>query len=191
MIAFSIPVSFFGPLTDDTLGVNVAVRNRTVTDPRRRQIDQAGNPGVNVVFVPLDLDDVQNRSSTVRNTTGRIPAAILETLEALGTDQAGIDALTELVVTNGDFLRVDTTVANTGPGGGDNDGAGFPNGRRPGDDVIDTTLAIVTNGTPRPATTWTTTRGTSAGTSSHSWPRRSSRSLRPTRPAPPNPRWMI
>jgi hypothetical protein len=126
--------------------VNFAVRNRTVTDPRRRQIDQAGNPGVNVVFVPLDLDDVQNRSSTVRNSTGRIPAAILATLDALGTDQAGIDALTELVVTNGDFLRVDTTIENTGPGGGDNDGAGFPNGRRPGDDVIDTTLTIVTNG---------------------------------------------
>jgi hypothetical protein len=81
----------------------------------------------------------------VRNTRNRIPPAILTTLDALGTDQAGIDLLTELVVTNGDFLRVDTTIANTGPGGGDNEGAGFPNGRRPGDDVIDTTLAIVTN----------------------------------------------
>ena len=145
-IALSIPVSFFGPLEDDTLGLNVAVRNRTVTDPRRRQIDQAGNPGVNVVFVPLDLDDVQNRSSTVQNTRNRIPPAILATLDALGTDQAGIDALTDLVVTDGDFLRVDTTIPNTGPGGGVNDGAGFPNGRRLGDDVIDTTLAIVTNG---------------------------------------------
>ena len=29
----------------------------------------------------------------------------------------------------------------------DNADAGFPNGRRLGDDVIDTTLAIVTNGT--------------------------------------------
>ena len=54
--------------------------------------------------------------------------------------------MTELVVTNGDFVRVDTTIPNTGPGGGDNDGAGFPNGRRLGDDVIDTTLEIVTNG---------------------------------------------
>jgi hypothetical protein len=144
-IAFSIPVSFFGPLTDDTLGLNVAVRNRTVTNPRLRQIDQAGNPGVNVVFVPLDLDDVQNRSSTVRNTRGRVPAAILATLDALGTDQTGIDLLTDLVVTDGDFLRLDTTIENTGPGGGDNDDAGFPNGRRLGDDVIDTTLTIVTN----------------------------------------------
>jgi hypothetical protein len=147
-IAFSFPVSFFGPLTDDTLGVSVAVRNPSVTDPLRRQIDSAGNPGVNVVFVPFDLDDVQNRSTTVQNTRGRVPAAILDTLDALGTDQEGIDILTDLVVTNGDFLRVDTTIPNTGPGGGDNEGAGFPNGRRLGDDVIDTTLAIVTNGNP-------------------------------------------
>jgi Domain of unknown function (DUF4331) len=147
-IAFSFPVSFFGPLTEDTLGVSVAVRNRTVTDPRRRQIDRVATPGVNVAFVPLDLDDVQNRSSTVRNSTGRIPDAILATLDALGTNQAGIDILTDLIITNGDFVRVDTTIPNTGPGGGDNDGAGFPNGRRPGDDVIDTTLFIVTNENP-------------------------------------------
>ena len=89
---------------------------------------------------------MQNRSSTVENTRGRIPAAILATLQALGTNQAGIDPLAELVVTRGDFVRVDTTIPNTGPGGGNNDGAGFPNGRRPGDDVIDTTLSIVTNG---------------------------------------------
>jgi hypothetical protein len=147
-IAFSFPVSFFGPLTDDTLGVSVAVRNPSVDDPLRQQIDRVGIPGVNVAFVPLDLDDVQNRSTTAQNTTGEVPAAILATLQALGTNQEGIDLLTDLVVTNGDFVRVDTTVANTGPDGGNNDGAGFPNGRRLGDDVIDTTLFIVTNGNP-------------------------------------------
>jgi Domain of unknown function (DUF4331) len=145
-IAFSFPVSFFGPLSDNTLGVTVAVSNPSVTDPRRVQIDRVATPGVNVAFVPLNLDDLQNRSSTEENTTGRIPAAILATLRALGTNQAGIDALADLVVTNGDFVRVDTTVANTGLGGGDNPDAGFPNGRRLGDDAIDTTLEIVTNG---------------------------------------------
>ena len=148
MIAFSFPVSFFGPLTDDTLGATVAVSNPSVTVPLRRQIDRVANPGVNVAFVPLNLDDLQNRSTTEENATGRIPAAILATLQALGTNQAGIDALTDLVITNGDFVRVDTTIPNTGPGGGNNPEAGFPNGRRPADDVIDTTLAIVTNGNP-------------------------------------------
>ena len=145
-IAFSIPVSFFGKLQNNKLGASVAVINPSVTDARRQQIDRVATPGVNVAFVPLDLDDVQNRSSTVKNSTGRIPAAIVKTLQALGTNQAGIDLLAGLVVTRGDFVRVDTTIKNSGPGGGNNAGAGFPNGRRPGDDVIDTTLAIVTNG---------------------------------------------
>jgi hypothetical protein len=36
-------------------------------------------------------------------------------------------------------------VANTGTGGGGNAGAGFPNGRRLQDDVIDTILFFVAN----------------------------------------------
>jgi hypothetical protein len=145
-IAFSMPVSFFGKLKNNVLGATVQVTNPSVTDPRRQQIDRVATPGVNVAFVPLDLDDVQNRSSTVKNASGRIPKAIVATLQALGTNQAGIGLLADLVVTRGDFVRVDTTVQNSGPGGGNNPGAGFPNGRRLGDDVIDTTLAIVTNG---------------------------------------------
>jgi hypothetical protein len=50
-------------------------------------------------------------------------------------------------VTNGDLLRLNLNTANNGPGGGDNPGAGFPNGRRLGDDVVDTLLNIITNGT--------------------------------------------
>ena len=146
VIAFSFPVSFFGLIRNDVLGATARVFNPSVTRVSRQQIDRVGIPGVNVAFVPLDLDDVQNRSSIVKNTTGRIPAAIVQTLQALGTNQASIDLLAGLVVTRGDFVRVNTTIPNTGPGGGNNTGAGFPNGRRPGDDVIDTTLSIVTNG---------------------------------------------
>ena len=145
-IALSLPVRLFGRLRDGTLGVTAAVSNPSVSDERRRQIDRVATPGVNVAFVPTDLDDVQNRSTPAENTRGRVPAAIVATLRALGTNQAGIDLLSGLVVRHGDFVRVNTGIANTGPGGGDNAGAGFPNGRRPGDDVIDTTLAIVTNG---------------------------------------------
>ena len=145
-IAFSIPVSFFGKLQNNMLGASVAVINPSVTDKRRQQIDRVATPGVNVAFVPLDLDDVQNRSSTVANSKGRIPGAIVKTLQALGTSQENIDLLAGLVVTRGDFVRVDTTIENSGLGGGDNPEAAFPNGRRLGDDVINTTLAIVTNG---------------------------------------------
>jgi Domain of unknown function (DUF4331) len=145
-IAFSIPVDFFGKLSNNVLGATVAVSNPSVTNERRQQIDRVATPGVNVAFVPLDLDDVQNRSSTVENTRGRVPAAIVKTLQALGTNQENIDLLAGLVVKRGDFVRVDTTIPNTGLRGGDNPEAAFPNGRRLGDDVIDTTLAIVTNG---------------------------------------------
>ena len=145
-IALSIPVELFGSVRDNVLGVAAAVSNPSTTDKRRQQIDLAGNPGVQVVFVPFDLDDVFNRSSPTKNSRGRIPNAILATLGVLGTNQAGIDLLANLVVSRGDYLRVDTTVQNSGPGGGNNGGAGFPNGRRLGDDVIDTVLAVVTNG---------------------------------------------
>jgi hypothetical protein len=70
------------------------------------------------------------------------------TLQKFGTNQANIAALAGVAVTNGDFLRLSLTTANTGPGGGDNAGAGFPNGRRLKDDVIDIILTIVANGTP-------------------------------------------
>jgi hypothetical protein len=146
--AFSFPKTFFGPLRNNTLGATVAVSNPSVVDEEDRQIDRVANPGVNVSFVPLDLDNVQNRSTVQENTRGPVPAAILATLRALGTNQAGIDLLTNLVVRRGDYVRLNTTIPNRGPDGGNNRGAGFPNGRRLGDDVIDVTLSIVTNGNP-------------------------------------------
>ena len=66
-------------------------------------------------------------------------------MTALGTDSAHIGILAGVAVTKGDQLRLDTSVANTGSQGGVNSGAGFPNGRRPTDDVIDTILFLVTN----------------------------------------------
>jgi Domain of unknown function (DUF4331) len=44
------------------------------------------------------------------------------------------------------YLRLDATIANIGPMGGTNPGAGFPNGRRLADDTVDTLLLIITNG---------------------------------------------
>jgi hypothetical protein len=148
VMAFSFPVSFFGPLRNNTLGASVAVFNPSTPDESRRQIDRVATPGVNVSFTPLTFDDVQNSQTTVENTRGPVPAAELATIRALGTNQAGIDALTNLFITRGDFVRVNTTIANRGPDGGTNRAAAFPNGRRLGDDVIDFTLSVVTNGNP-------------------------------------------
>ena len=51
-------------------------------------------------------------------------------------------------VLNGDYLRLDTSIRNTGGQGGNNEGAGFPNGRRLQDDVIDTVVTIINNFEP-------------------------------------------
>ena len=48
----------------------------------------------------------------------------------------------------GDYLRLDTTVPNTGNGSGTNNAAAFPNGRRYGDDTIDTLLTVANNRQP-------------------------------------------
>ena len=113
-----------------------------------RQVERMGNPGVNVVFIPFDRKDEHNFGSPQADAAGQFSGDIVAFLKSLGTDSTSIDILANLVVARGDYVRVDTAVANRGPGGGNNPGAGFPNGRRLGDDVIDTTLFLVANRTP-------------------------------------------
>jgi hypothetical protein len=74
-----------------------------------------------------------------------VAADIVATLKALGTDDTNIAILAEVAVNHGDYLRLNLNTANTGPGGGNSSGAGFPNGRRLGDDVIDTLLFFILN----------------------------------------------
>ena len=110
------------------------------------QLDRTGVPAVNVALTPFAVKNTYNLADPIRDAAGEFAGGIVGTLTALGTNQAGIDTLADIAVTAGDLLRLDLTVANTGPGGGTNPPAAFPNGRRLGDDVIDTILAIVTNG---------------------------------------------
>jgi hypothetical protein len=145
-IAFSFPVAFFRSIRQNVLGANVRVFNPSVEPASQQQIDRVATPGVNVAFIPFPLKDAHNRASTLDDARGKFAPAIVGTLRALGTNDAGIATLAGLAVDKGDFVRVNTTIPNAGPGGGDNPGAGFPNGRRLGDDVIDTILNVVTNG---------------------------------------------
>ncbi len=149
-IALSIPVQRFGRLSGNKLGAAARVYNKTVLDTpnaRRAQIDRIGIPGVNVALVPFPKKDLYNRGNTNDDAAGKFGSDIVGTLNALGTNQDNINVLAGLAVTNGDFVRLNTTTANSGPGGGNNEGAGFPgNGRRLQDDVIDTILTVVTNG---------------------------------------------
>jgi len=151
-IALRFPLSLLGNLRGNNIvGLNATTRGFRIDRPRRPgrpnlQLDRSGNPAVNVALIPFPLKDAHNRASTLADAAGTFAPAIVATLTALGTNQANIDLLASLAVTNGDFLRVNLGIPNTGLAGGDNPQAAFPNGRRLGDDVIDTVLAVVTNG---------------------------------------------
>ncbi|MGH8563680.1 MAG: DUF4331 family protein [Gammaproteobacteria bacterium] len=152
-IALRFPASLVGNPSGNTVGLNATARGFFINPnrPNRpgrpdRQLDRAGNPAVNVALIPFPRKDAHNLSTTEDDANGRFADSIVATLRALGTNQANIDLLASLAVTRGDFLRVNLGIPNTGLGGGDNAAAAFPNGRRLGDDVIDTVLTVVTNG---------------------------------------------
>lgn len=110
------------------------------------QVDRAGVPAVNVALVPFTMKNAYNAASPVDDAKGKFASGIIATLKVFGTDQAHINALAAVAVTNGDYLRLDLTIPNTGGSGGNNAAAAFPNGRRLVDNTIDTVLTIINNG---------------------------------------------
>jgi hypothetical protein len=115
------------------------------TDGPWRTLDRMANPAVNVALVPFNRKNEYNASDTLDDSRGKFANDIVATLTALGTSPANIALLASVAVTNGDFLRLDVTLPNSGNQGGTGPN-GFPNGRRLADDVIDILLSIITNG---------------------------------------------
>jgi hypothetical protein len=107
-----------------------------------------GVPAVNTALIPFSRKDEYNQSTPVNDAQGRFAGDIVGTLTRLGTNATNIGILASVAVAQGDYLRLSLTTPNTGTGGGSNAGAGFPNGRRLGDDVIDTVLFFVANQNP-------------------------------------------
>lgn len=172
-IALSVPVSLLkaaGANAPTTLGLSYQTARHVVETPGLdgetrglggyRQIDREGIPAVNVALVPFALKNRYNAGSTLQDSQGRFAAPIVATIRAvmLGLNKSeqqiadATAALASVAVNKGDMLRLDTTRANTGIGGGDNVGvdaahpAGFPNGRRLADDTIDIILSILNSG---------------------------------------------
>ncbi len=160
-IAMSIPISLFSlqrqPLNPgaNIIGVDtLAQRQRNLVFTREglsatggfRTLDRDGNPAMNALIIPFARKDEYNMATTLDDAQGRFAGDIVATLKALGTNDTNIGILASVFVTNGDFVHIDLAKPNTGPGGGNNAAAAFPNGRRPGDDVVDTFLFLVTNG---------------------------------------------
>jgi hypothetical protein len=111
-------------------------------------IDRMGNPAVNVALIPFPRKNEYNLASPQDDANGRFANDIIGTLTALGTNATNIGILAQVAVVRGDYLRLNLNQTNSGPGGGNNTGAGFPNGRRLGDDTIDTILFFVANQNP-------------------------------------------
>ena len=166
-IALKVPISLLkasGANASNTLGLSFQTQRHVVETPGLdgettgsggfRTIDRMGIPAVNVALVPLALKNRCNAGSPLQDSQGRFAAPIVATINAvmrgLGKNQTQIDAavatLASVAVNKGDMLRLDTTIANTGNGGGTNAPAAFPNGRRLADDTIDTILSILNSG---------------------------------------------
>lgn len=133
-IVLEVPSSWLG-------GSNIGVWARTVLN--EKQIDRMGRPAINTVFIPNNPFEPSGSEPSQRNkfNAGR-PSAdqknfrgeVVDTLEIFyGAGSSTAQALADFLLP--DILTVDTSSS-----------AGFPNGRRLADDVIDIELGLVTNG---------------------------------------------
>jgi hypothetical protein len=163
MIALSMPVSVLLGSAGPNIGVSgvtyqttfpslfrntkIDANNRSIvfSNPFLEQIDRMGNPVINTVVIPFLRKDEFNSATPEADANGVFVNDIVTSLKNLGTNDANIGVLASIAVTRGDYLRLNTSLANKGRGGGNNE-VGFPNGRRPGDDTIDTVISVVTNG---------------------------------------------
>jgi hypothetical protein len=157
-IAMEFPIALVrGKADNNILGVEFVTLRRTQTPGKKgdirtsgsfKQVDRMGNPAVNVALIPFADKSAFNGGTPVDDAKGKFANDIINTLKSFGTDQAHIDALAAVAVTKGDYLHLDLRIPNSGPEGGTNPQAAFPNGRRLADDTIDILLTIINNGSP-------------------------------------------
>jgi hypothetical protein len=156
-IAFSFPVDLIrGKADNNVIGVEFITSRRTQQPAIKsggftskgdwRQVDRMGNPAVNVALIPFLKKSLYNASTPSEDAKGKFASDIIATLKLFGTDDAHISALANVAVLKGDYIRLDLTKPNSGPKGGTNPVAAYPNGRRLADDTIDIILTIIANG---------------------------------------------
>lgn len=157
-IALRVPVSMIRGSSGSEVGLSSATERRQhqtllpggFIEGRGRwvTVDRMANPAVNVALIPAPRKNAYNVASTIDDANLEFAQEIVGTLRSFGTSEANINILANVAVVRGDIVRLDTSIPNTGPGGGNNPGAGFPNGRRLQDDVIDIILTVVANNNP-------------------------------------------
>ena len=122
-IALELPRSLFG-------SNNIGVYARTFLNGQ--QIDRNGRPVINTVFIPGPRKDEFNQISPVDDLR-LFRETFITSAMSLGNNAARSAFLADFLLP--DILTLDTS-----------NPAGFPNGRRIEDDVIDTALNLVSNG---------------------------------------------
>lgn len=170
-IVISLPKALFGTVSNLGLGVNGVLQRRSpqvfIASPdqvapnrnypavgfgRWVTLDRNGIPAVNAVLIPFARKDEFNAATTQDDANGRFAGDIVASLRALGTNNTNVNILASVAVTNGDQLRLNLNTANASLGFGETlstpNYAGFPNGRRPHDDVVDVILFFVANQQP-------------------------------------------
>ncbi|MFN0280276.1 MAG: DUF4331 family protein [Pyrinomonadaceae bacterium] len=160
-IALEFPVSELAGPAGNIIGLNtLTLRSRNTVRMNSGvivgsgdfvQVDRAATPGVNVALIPFPRKNEFNAATPVDDANGLFANSIVGTLTALGTNATNIGILASVAVTNGDYLRLNTSTPNTSLGFGERfttpGYTGFPNGRRLGDDTIDVLLYFITNQT--------------------------------------------
>ena len=113
-------------------------------------VDRSGTPLVNNGLIPPPIKNAFNAAETTDDARGRFRNDIVKTLRAAGTNDQHIAMILKGSVDNGDILRLDLSVPNRGPQGGNNPDGGYGKmgGRRLADDVVDGTFTLINNGRP-------------------------------------------
>jgi len=163
MIALSVPASLLrGSPDNKIIGVNGVTSRAKQTDREDSgeaktngpwvQVDRMATPAVNTALIPFPRKNEYNVSTPADDAAGKFAGSIVGTLTALGTNSSNIGILASVAVAKGDYLRLDLSTPNAGVGFGENvttpNYSGFPNGRRPGDDTINTLLHFIGNQNP-------------------------------------------
>lgn len=151
-ISLSVPLDLVKGSAGNIVGISTATflpkkttRNADGTDVSKGgfvQIDSAGIPVVNVVLLGFGLKDQYN---VIGPEVASLSNDVVGTLRSIGTDDTSIGLLKALIVDKGDYIRIDLSKSNTGPEGGNNPEARFPNGRRLLDDVTDDLITLINN----------------------------------------------
>jgi len=113
-------------------------------------VDREAVPlAVNGLMPPARKDEY-NGATPVDDANGRFRADLITSLNNFGTNETNRNMLLNMIQVNGDLIRLNLTVPNTGPGGGNNANGGPANmgGRRLQDDVADATFTLINNGQP-------------------------------------------